>query len=85
MLRFHRTTICLLAAIASARCGNDGPKQPLPSNTTLRVGVGGLPSLSAERGIQQFIGNLSREGLLRVNQSGRIEATLAESLSQSPD
>jgi len=85
MLRFHRTTICLLAAIASARCGNDGPKQPLPSNTTLRVGVGGLPSLSAERGIQQFISNLSREGLLRVNQSGRIEATLAESLSQSPD
>jgi peptide/nickel transport system substrate-binding protein len=51
----------------------------------LRVGIGGAPSQTAERGVQQFISNISNEGLLRVDQEGRPEPWLAESWRLSPD
>jgi peptide/nickel transport system substrate-binding protein len=48
-------------------------------SATLRVGVGGLPSATAERGVQQFVSGLSNEGLLRVAQEGRLAPWLAQS------
>ncbi|HEY7291348.1 MAG TPA: ABC transporter substrate-binding protein [Vicinamibacterales bacterium] len=49
------------------------------------MGIGGLSSLSAERGVQQFISGLTVEGLFRVNQEGRLEAWLAKSSRLSSD
>src|SRR5262249_35967648 len=37
------------------------------------------------RGVQQFINNMSSEGLLRVNQEGRLEPWLAEGWRTSAD
>jgi peptide/nickel transport system substrate-binding protein len=44
-----------------------------------------LPSQTPERGIQQFVGNISTEGLLRVDQGGRPESWLAQSWRLSSD
>jgi peptide/nickel transport system substrate-binding protein len=49
------------------------------------IATSGVPSLTVERGLQQFVGNISQEGLLRVDQSGRPEPWLAESWKVSPD
>jgi peptide/nickel transport system substrate-binding protein len=49
------------------------------------VGIGGLPASSPERGVQQFLGSLTLEGLLRVNQEGRLEPWLAKGWKVSSD
>jgi peptide/nickel transport system substrate-binding protein len=47
--------------------------------------MGGLPSVTAERGVQQFVSNLSTEGLLRVDQEGRLGPWLARSWASHSD
>ena len=75
------------ASLTAARCADDaGPLEGRSSSSvTLRVGVGGLPSQTPDRGVQQFVSNISQEGLLRVDHGGRPEAWLAESWKVSPD
>jgi len=75
----------LLVLVAAARCGNAGPKEAVGAVTVLRVGIGGLPSQAPERGVQQFISNLSFEQLFRVDQEGRVQPALARSWRLSPD
>jgi len=75
----------LLVLGAAARCSNAGPKEPAAEVPVLRVGVGGLPSQAPERGVQAFISNISFEGLLRVDQEGRVQPVLARSWHLSPD
>ena len=70
----------------TAGCSNDTSRK-LPSSTSapLRVGIGGAPSLTPERGVQQFLSNLTVEGLFRVNQEGRLEPWLAKGWRVSAD
>jgi peptide/nickel transport system substrate-binding protein len=76
----------LLVPLLTARCGQSaGPGASVRPPVTLRVGIGGAPSLSADRGVQQFVSNISNEGLLRVNQEGHLEPWLAESWNSSKD
>jgi peptide/nickel transport system substrate-binding protein len=49
------------------------------------LGISNAPLQSAESGVQGMISNLSTEGLLRVNQSGRLEPSLAKGWAQSDD
>jgi len=79
-----RITFALLALGVTAGCGEPKPPPPL-ERLILRLGVSNLPALATERGIKQFILNLTSEGLLRVNQEGHIEPWLAESWSRSED
>jgi peptide/nickel transport system substrate-binding protein len=51
----------------------------------LRVGIGGLPLQTPERGTQQFIALISQEGLLRPDPSGQLEPWLAERSEVSDD
>ena len=74
------------ALIATARCAQStGPTTSSADPPTIRLGISNAPSQSAERGVQQFISNISNEGLLRVNQEGRLEPWLAEGWERSPD
>jgi len=75
----------LLVLVGTTRCDNAGPRVSHPDVPVLRVGIGGAPSQTAERGVQQFISNISNEGLLRVDQLGRPEPWLAESWRMSHD
>jgi peptide/nickel transport system substrate-binding protein len=76
----------IVVLIGTARCGSAAGPQAHPTNdTTFRVGVGGMPYQTPERGVQQFASNISNEGLLRVDQEGRPEPWLAESWRMSPD
>jgi peptide/nickel transport system substrate-binding protein len=76
----------LLAASLAARCGGAGPKLSQPESTSvLRVGIGGLPNQSADRGVGQFISFVSNEGLLRVNQAGKVGPWLVDSWQTSAD
>ena len=78
--------LCLLAPVLTVGCsGAVGPNNASQEIPTLRVGIGGLPSQTAERGIQQFVSNISNEGLLRVNREGRLEPWLVESWRTSTD
>jgi peptide/nickel transport system substrate-binding protein len=69
---------------ATARCAKSGPI-PSVGSTTLRVGIGGLPQLTPQAGVQQFIGNLSTEGLVAPYEDGRPRPWLAESWSLAPN
>jgi peptide/nickel transport system substrate-binding protein len=70
----------LLTCLATIGCTTQpAPRAADNSTTTLRVGIGGAPAQTAERGVQQFISNLSNEGLLRVDQEGRLGPWLAQS------
>ena len=76
----------LLTAFVAARCGTAGPVSSGTETTSiLRVGIGGLPNQSADRGVGQFISFVSNEGLLRVNQEGRLGPWLVDSWQTSPD
>lgn len=78
--------LCLLVPVLTVGCrGVAGPNNASQEMPTLRVGIGGLPSQTAERGIQQFVSNISNEGLLRVDQEGRVEPWLAQSWRLSSD
>jgi peptide/nickel transport system substrate-binding protein len=74
------------ALIATARCGQSpGPAPSSTESRTIRLGISNVTAQSADRGVQQFISNISNEGLLRVNQEGRLEPWLAEGWDRSPD
>jgi peptide/nickel transport system substrate-binding protein len=76
----------LVLGFGTARCNHTtGPIDSNVERPVLRLGVSNAPALSTERGVRQFILNLSSEGLLRVNQEGRLEAWLAEGWKQSAD
>jgi peptide/nickel transport system substrate-binding protein len=78
--------LSLLAAVLTAGCrAVAGPDNGAPDLPMLRVGVGGLPAQTGERGIQQFVSNISNEGLLRVDQEGRPEPWLAQAWRLAPD
>jgi len=78
------TCVCLVALVGAASC-NQRSAASAPHRTTLRVGISNVPQLATERGVQQFVINQTNEGLLRVNQAGRIETWLAERWHRSPD
>jgi peptide/nickel transport system substrate-binding protein len=75
----------LLVLVGTARCGKAAATHATAAAPILRVGIGGVPSQTADRGVQQFIGNISNEGLLRVNREGRLEPWLVESWRTSTD
>lgn len=78
--------LCFVASVAASGCSADtAQKVASSSSALLRVGIGGAPASSPERGVQQFLGSLTREGLLRVNQQGRLEPWLAKGWKVSSD
>lgn len=80
------SAIGLLLVLLGIACGKEnGPQNSGTRVEVLRVGVGGLPSQTPERGVRQFVSNISLEGLVRVDQTGRARTALAESLAISPD
>jgi peptide/nickel transport system substrate-binding protein len=84
--RVARAAGLLLVLVGTARCEKSaGLNRPQTERATLRVGIGGLPSQTLERGIQGFVGNFTTEGLLRVDQGGRPEPWLAQGWRLSPD
>jgi len=81
-----RLATVLLASLVVLACNARGNADPKPDGPiAIRVGIGGLPSQSPERGLQQLLGNISQEGLLRVNQEGRVESWLAQGWDTSAD
>lgn len=75
----------LLASLSLIACGPDKSTKATATPAVLRIGIGGLPSLAAGRGIQQLITNISTEGLARINQEGKLEPWLAENVQRSAD
>jgi len=67
-----------LLLIAAARCARAGPQTSTDEATTLRVGVGDIE-------LRQFVQNQTIEALFRVQDDGRLKASLAKSWSVSPD
>ncbi len=76
--------IGLIVLAGTARCAGSGPISS-PNVTILRVGVGGVPLLTPQAGLQQFVGNLSIEGLIAPYEDGRPRPWLAESWETSRD
>jgi len=75
----------LIVLLGTARCHQgSGPVVPV-ANTTLRVGVGGLPLQAPQAGLRQLVNNLSLEGLVNFNEDGRPRPFLAASWNTSPD
>jgi peptide/nickel transport system substrate-binding protein len=70
----------LLVLLCTAQCTRSGPPSS-PKATVLRIGVGDVP----EAGFQQYIGNLSIEGLIAPYEDGRPRPWLAESWETAPD
>jgi ABC-type transport system substrate-binding protein len=58
---------------------------PPPERAILRLGVSNAPALATERGVKQFLQNMTSEGLLRVNSEGHLEPWLAEGWTASAD
>ena len=85
-LRGAQAVGLLLVLVGTARCEKSaGLHRPQTDGAILRVGFGGLPLQTPENGIQQFVGNMSSEGLLRVDQTGRPEPWLAQAWRYSSD
>jgi peptide/nickel transport system substrate-binding protein len=76
----------LIVLLCTARCGNPG-SGPTPSTASaaIRIGIGGLPQLTAQAGLQQVVNNLSLEGLVRFHEDGRPIPWLAEGWTTAPD
>jgi peptide/nickel transport system substrate-binding protein len=81
--RIVATLLGLIVLTGTARCNRSGPITP--PNTTLRVGLGGVPQLTNQSGLQQYLGNLSIEGLVAPYEDGRPRPWLAERWETSPD
>jgi peptide/nickel transport system substrate-binding protein len=69
----------------TGRCGQRSGPLPSQVGATLRVGIGGLPLLAPQAGLQQFVSNLSFEGLVNFTEDGRPRPFLAESWTTAPD
>lgn len=81
---FFGPLVWLLAVLLLPACGRGGASahsEPI----ILRVGIGGAASQNPQAGVRQFIGNISMEGLLRVDQQGRVQPWLAKSWERSAD
>src|SRR6516164_8617537 len=76
----------LVVLISTARCGgaSSGPSVSI-SSAAIRIGVGGVPQLTAQAGLQQVISSLSFEGLVRFHDDGRPSPWLAESWTTAED
>src|SRR5689334_25413422 len=72
--RIPRAVAALFLTLTAAGCGRSSAPPRSDSHADLRVGIGGLPLQTPERGVQQFIANITLEGLLRVDQKGRPDA-----------
>jgi peptide/nickel transport system substrate-binding protein len=68
----------LLLLLAGARCTSVPPAQRAPAPTTLRVGASQLL-------LNQFIENLTLEGLTKISLNGQVKAWLAEDVKTSSD
>src|SRR6476646_1318086 len=79
-----QTLAWLIMLGSTARCGSSGPASS-PPGSTIRIGIGGLPQQTPQEGLQQVIGNLSIEGLVRFYDDGRPSPWLAESWTTAPD
>src|SRR5215831_5315307 len=79
-----QTFAWLLVLGSAARCSSSGPA-PTSAGNTIRIGIGGLPQQTPQAGLQQVIGNLSAEGLVRFYDDGRPSPWLAESWTTAPD
>jgi peptide/nickel transport system substrate-binding protein len=81
-----RSTFFLALAALSVHAAASGCRPAAVAKPVeLRLGLSNAPSQAPERGVQQLILNLSTEGLLRVNQEGRLESWLAEGWDRSAD
>ena len=67
-----------------AQCSSSGPTRS-DKDASIRVGIGGLPQLSPQAGLQQLVGNLSFEGLVAFLEDGRPIPWLAEGWTVAPD
>jgi len=76
--------VWLIIPFAVTCGGRPGPSLA-QSDSTLRVGVGGLPQQSAQAGLRPLVANFSLEGLVNLNADGRPRPFLAESWKSSPD
>jgi peptide/nickel transport system substrate-binding protein len=75
----------LVMLISTARCGGaSGPSVSI-SSAAIRIGVGGVPQLTAQAGLQQVISSLSFEGLVRFHDDGRPSPWLAENWTTAED
>jgi peptide/nickel transport system substrate-binding protein len=79
-----QTFAWLLVLGSTARCSSSGPA-PSSVGSTIRIGIGGLPQQTPQAGLQQVVGNLSTEGLVRFYDDGRPSPWLAESWTTAPD
>src|SRR5438128_8088299 len=80
-----RLLACLLVLMCAVRCSKSaGPRASLSNTTTLRVGIGGMPLVSPQGGLRQFVFNLSLEGLVNFNEDGRPRPWLAEGWTVAP-
>jgi peptide/nickel transport system substrate-binding protein len=70
----------LVVLLGTAQCGRSGPASSSKA-AVLRVGVGGVP----QSGLQQYLANLSVEGLIAPYEDGRLRPWLAESWETAPD
>jgi peptide/nickel transport system substrate-binding protein len=75
----------LIVLAGTARCTQRAGPLPPQAETTLRVGIGGLPLLAPQAGLRQVVGNLSLEGLVNFTQDGRPRPFVAESWTTTPD
>jgi len=84
--RIAAVGLFFVASVVASACSADtAQKVVLSTSAPLRVGIGGAPASSPERGVQQFLASLTLEGLLRVNQEGRLEPWLAKGWKVSSD
>ncbi len=83
---FKFGVLCWLIVLAgTARCNQGAGPRPSQSHATLRVGIGGIPVLAPQSGLQQLVGNLALEGLVNFNEDGHSRPWLAESWATAPD
>jgi len=77
----------LICAVVSFAVGCSDRVAPAGARTdsTLRIGVGGLPQVSPQAGLRQVVANLSLEGLVNLNEDGRPRAFLAQTWTSAPN
>src|SRR5262245_28484461 len=89
---FRRTALVVgaigvaIVLLGTARCaGRSGPASSSTAAVTMRIGIGGLAQQTPQAGLQQFIANLSIEGLIAPYEDGRPRAWLAEGWENAAD
>jgi len=75
---------CGTMTIAGSCRGRTG-SHTQASSSQLRVGVGQLPSASPSDGLRQVSVNVAAEALVRIGEDGRLQPSLAESWTMTPE